>query len=132
MNSINRVGATPAMQAVSWGGQYDIALMLLETGADHRIYRPNSNTRLVHQVKTEDRLRATWSPEQSAAYDRLVAWLEDHGESLQQAGQDVERWQSWSISRGEFRRNMDAETAERKAREAKEKAAAEKADDAAK
>jgi hypothetical protein len=51
----------------------------------------------------------------------VIKWLEDHGESYEAAKADIERWDSWSGAT--FRQKMDAEIAERKARE---KAAAEK------
>jgi hypothetical protein len=50
-----------------------------------------------------------------------VKWLEDHGESYEEAKADIARWDSWSGAT--FRKKRDAEIAERKAGE---KAAAEK------
>jgi hypothetical protein len=50
-----------------------------------------------------------------------VKWLEDHGESYEEAKVDIARWDSWSGAT--FRKKRDAEIAERKAGE---KAAAEK------
>jgi hypothetical protein len=124
LNYMNRVGATPVMQAVSWGGQYDIALMLLRAGADHKVRVLDNNSRLVHLVvKLESRLPYC-TPQQKASYRDLVKWLEDHGESLEEARADHERWRSWSTTTGEFRRKGDAEIARRKAKEAREKAAA--------
>jgi ankyrin repeat protein len=122
LNYISGGEATPPMQATSWGGQYDLALKLLEAGADPSIYKsPDSNSKLVHLLIYEKERRGSlWSPEQKADFERLVEWLEDHGESYDAAKQDVERWHTWSLSRGEFRRNMAAEVAERKRREARE------------
>jgi ankyrin repeat protein len=139
LNHMNGAWTTPVMQAVSWGGQYNIALMLLEAGADWRIYVPKSNTRLIHIVATEEdptagtpvtattrqSRKSIWTPEQAADYEKLVQWLEDHGESIEQARADSQRWQLWNTTPAEFRRKMDAEIAERVAREAGEKAATE-------
>ena len=121
LNQMNGAWQTPVMQAVSWGGQYDVALLLLNAGADHRNYKPKSNTTLVHIVAMEDDRKSTWTSKQAADYEMLVKWLEDHGESIEQANADIKRWQSWIMSTGEYRRKMDAEIAEREAREAKEK-----------
>jgi hypothetical protein len=116
-------GGTPVMQAVTWGGQFDIALIMLEAGADHWTYQHNDYRRLIHVVAGQEyRLREYPAPQQ-AKFHELVKWLEDHGESYEEAKADIERWNSWSRTTGEFRQKMDAEIAERKARE---KAAAEK------
>jgi uncharacterized protein len=127
INHQNANGTTPTMLAVGWGGQYDIALMILKAGADHRIYKPMSNSRLIHQVLAEERRSPTWTPQQRADYEALLQWLIDHGESLEEANADRERWKSWSATTGEYRRKMDAEIAQRKAREAR--AAEEKPDE---
>ena len=50
LNHMNGSWATPVMQAVSWGGRYDIALMMLQAGADYNVYVPKSNTKLIHIV----------------------------------------------------------------------------------
>jgi hypothetical protein len=117
LNYVNGGGVTPAMQAVTWGGQFDIALMFLEAGADPRIYIPESNMRLVHVVAGEARREASWNSKQRADYEKLAQWLEDHGESLKEAKADRERWNSWSHTTGEYRRKIDREVAARKANE---------------
>jgi hypothetical protein len=129
INHMNGAWATPVMQATSWGGQYDIALMLLEAGADYRIYKPKSNSKLVHLVLSQERRSAAWTPQQRADYQKLLGWLEDHGESLQEARADRERWKSWHHFDGEYSSKMDAEIAERKAQEAREEQATDKDDD---
>jgi hypothetical protein len=109
------------MTAVGWGGQYDIALDLLKAGADPKIFQPMSNSKLAHIVAGDEQSRsAIWTAKQKSDFDTLVEWLAEHGESLQQAKADRERWKSWSQTTGEYRRKMDAEIAERKAREARE------------
>jgi hypothetical protein len=110
------------MQAVGWGGQYNLALQLLEAGANHRIYKPKSNSRLIHIVLAEERRKSSWTPQQKADYQNLLGWLTAHGESIEQATSDRDRWKSWSRTTGEYRRKMDAEIAEREAKEAREKA----------
>jgi len=142
VNHLNGGGNTPVMQAVSWGGQYVLALELLRAGADWKIYLPNTNTKLVHLVAMEvdptpnqprtattpQSRKSLWTPQQATDYEELVKWLEDHGESIDVAKADIKRHQSWSGTTGEYRRKLDAEIAERVAREAKDKAAAEETD----
>ena len=130
LDHMDRGGSNPTMTAVGWGGQYDIALMLLEAGADHRVYKPMSNSRLIHIVLAEERRSASWTPQQAADYQALLQWLVDHGESVEEAKADRERWKSWSQTTGEYRRKMDAEIAQRKAREARKQRAAEEAGEA--
>lgn len=119
MNAL-AVGATPVMAAVSWGGQYDIALMMLDAGANFQTYSESGAQRLIHIVVRQERRLVDQSPAQRARFHELVKWLEDHGESYAEAKADLDRWDSWSGE--EFRERMDTEIAERKARE---KAAAE-------
>jgi uncharacterized protein len=133
INHMNGTWATPVIQATSWGGQYDIALMLLESGADHKIYVPQSNSRLIHLVLGEERRRSSvWTPQQRADYQKLVKWLVDHGESIEEAKADLERWNSWSRTTGEYQRKIAAEVAARKAKEAKGEAVAPNAEGGAK
>ena len=53
---------TAAMIAVGWGGQYDIALMLLDAGADPGVYAKLWNRKLVHSVAQEERRIRGWTP----------------------------------------------------------------------
>ncbi len=116
LNHMNGAWATPVMEAAS-GGQYSLASTLLQAGADFKIYMPKSNTRLVHIVVGEERRTPAWTPQQAADYEKLVKWLEDHGESIEQARSDNKRWQSWMTTPDEYRRKMDTEIAEREERE---------------
>jgi hypothetical protein len=85
-------GITPVMVAVAAFAQFDIALQLLEAGADNRAYKTNTNSRLIHTVALSERRLPQCTPEQLADYRMLVEWLEAHGESLEQAKADIERW----------------------------------------
>ncbi len=109
------MGTTPVMQAVSWGGQFDLALGMLEAGANFRAYEENEVQRLIHVVVRQEARLEGGSPEQRAEFQKLVSWLEQRRESYAQAKGDLERWDSWSGAT--FREKMDAEIAERKARE---------------
>jgi len=114
MNALSN-GGTPVMQAVSWFGQYELALIMLEAGADFRKYDESEIQRLIHIVVDQERRLDQYAPEQRAGFHALVKWLEDHGESYEAAKADIARWDSWSGAT--FREKMDAEIAERKARE---------------
>lgn len=121
--NILSAGRTPAMKAVSWAGQYGLANLLLDLGADHRVYEANGMRRLIHVAVREEQAFRENGPQQKADYQALLKRLTDRGESIELARQDLRRWDSWSRTTGEFREKMDAEIAERKARE---KAEAEK------
>jgi hypothetical protein len=107
----------PAMNAVTWGGQYGLANLLLDLGADHMVYEANGMRRLIHFVVLEEQAFRGNDPQQKADYQALLKRLIDRGESVELARKDLQRWDSWSRTTGEFRRKMDAEIAERKARE---------------
>ena len=123
LNHMNGTGVTPVMEAVSTG-QYNIALLLLEKGADYRIYMPRSNeeTRFICVAMKDDR-KGTLSPQLLSDYQKLVKWLEDRGESITKAKEDIKRWQSYNTTPEEYRNKMDAEIAEREVREASAKLA---------
>jgi hypothetical protein len=88
---------------------------------------PKSNEKLIHIVAITHDQKTQWSPQQEKDLQKLIKWLEEHGESLDVAKTDIERWRSYSIGPPEeYRRKMDAEVAEREAREAREKKAAKK------
>jgi hypothetical protein len=117
-------GLSPTMTAVGWGGQYDIALMLLDAGADHTVYIPDNNSKLVHIVVKQERVSEAWTPQQRVNYQKLVKWLEDHGESVEEAKADIKRWASWIGTPAEKARLRRQEIAARKARELREKTSA--------
>jgi ankyrin repeat protein len=113
-------GLTPTMTAVGWGGQFDVALMLLEAGANHTVYIPDNNSKLIHLVVKQERLSASWTPQQRAAYQTLVKWLENRGESIEEAKADFKRWASWTGTPAQKAKLRRQEIAARKAREARE------------
>lgn len=108
-------GRTQAMRAVSWGGQYGLANLLLDLGADHRVYDQKGLRRLIHVVVAEEQAFRGDDPRQKADYQALLQRLTDRGESYEAAKADIARWDSWSNAT--FREKMAAEIAERKARE---------------
>ena len=111
------------MEAVIRFDQYDLALTMLEAGADFRMYMDDEHKRLIHLVAMQEDRLDEYSPEKRAKFRELVKWLEDRGESYEEAKADLARWRSWPRYSGEYDQKMATEIAERKARE---KAAAEK------
>ena len=112
---------TPTVNAVTWGGQYGLANLLLDLGADHRVYEKNGMRRLIHFAVLEEQAFRGDDPQQKADYQALLKRLTDLGESIELARKDIKRWDSWSGAT--YDQKMAAEIAERKARE---KAEAEK------
>jgi ankyrin repeat protein len=66
MNALSN-GGTPVMQAVSWFGQHELALMMLEAGANFRKYGESEAQRLIHIVVKQERRLNEYTPEQRAA-----------------------------------------------------------------
>ncbi|NOX55665.1 MAG: ankyrin [Planctomycetes bacterium] len=114
--------STPAMTAVAWFGQYDIALMLIKAGADPCKYRERSNSRLIHSLAREQRdgRAERCPPELKQAYNELLKIVEERcGVTLEQALKDLDRWahRAMVYEPAEIKRLREQEVAERKARE---------------
>jgi uncharacterized protein len=116
LNQADNAGTTAAMHAAG-RGMFDIALVLIEAGADPSVYQSNQMLKLTHVLVRQERLLEHSTATSKADYDRLVEWLEKHGESLQEAKTDEERWASWGAygleRKGEL---MDQEVKARLAR----------------
>ncbi len=110
-------GTTPVMTAVVYGGQYDIAIFLLELGADFTIHRKVA--RLVHDVVGEKARVEQSSSARRDQYRELVEWLESNGESIKEAEVDSKRWDVWieKYEPKETKKLFDQEVADRLARE---------------
>jgi len=119
MNALSD-GCTPPMKAAGWFKQNDLVLIMLEAGADFRKYDRKDRDRLIHRVVSQEfgtvGLKAL-TPQMQADRAAVIKWLEDRGESYEEAKADIERWDSWGRTTGEYDRKMHAEIAERKARE---------------
>ena len=116
LDYVDANGDTAMMLAARWGGQYDIALVLLESGANPFIYKANSNLRLAHMVELESLHRQkVWTPRQSKDFRQLVKRLEERGESFVEIRKDFARWKAESagMSTSQMARLRDAEIAAR-------------------
>lgn len=81
----------PAMEAVNMN-QYALALSVLEAGADPSLYQPDDVRKLIHVVLRAGSRRPSGATKMPPEYERLVEWLEQHGETLEQAREDEARW----------------------------------------
>ncbi len=95
LNHKNGSGFTPPMEAVAFLSQYDIALLLLQNGADPEINMSHGNARLIHIVVSHETRETGIPPASRGDWQRLVAWLEVHGENANEAKEDIKRWASW-------------------------------------
>lgn len=95
---------TPVMIAAGMFAQYDVALFLLESGADPTLYQDDYLYKLTHLIAISDKTISLASPQQKADYEKLIAWLEDHGESMQVAEQDRLRLRSYIENHSEHER----------------------------
>ncbi len=120
-------GRTAPLSAVGWFQQYDLALFLLENGANPKLYDERQNSRLIHLVvgRQQNPTFKHEAPIIQEQHRRLLDWLVAHGESIQEAERDLARWQSWGAKADVDRiRLREEETAARKAKEATEREAA--------
>ena len=99
---------TPADCAVSYFGQYDLALILLESGADYFHHRPDHTARLIHELEGAGRRKDSWDQKTRTDFQNLVKWLEERGESIDEAAKDKLRWRQWRAD-GTFEQNMAKE-----------------------
>jgi ankyrin repeat protein len=84
----------PDMAAVM-AHQYDVALMMLQAGADPKLYQPDGERKFIHVVLDQNRFLKdykVYAPQKLAEYQALVDWLEQHGESLAAAQADEDHW----------------------------------------
>jgi hypothetical protein len=109
-------GVTPAMCAVRWGGQYWIALLLLDAGADPDAYDHSLLQKLIHQVVEEEPRSLRLDAKSQADYRELVQRLVNHGDSAEQAQKDLERWKK-PLSPQQFKELREKAVAERLERE---------------
>jgi uncharacterized protein len=125
------IADNPFISAITWGGQYDLALFLIENGADYKIYEPsNQLTRGIHFLAQAPMgLLKIAGPQQKADYEKLVKFLEEHGETIEAANKDWARWEANLVRFGsKTADNMkEQEIADRKMREQAEREAKEAA-----
>lgn len=108
------VDITPLILSAYHGGQYELAMFLIDSGADIHAYQDNGVNKLTHAlVKAEKTLLKIVTAHQRADYDKLVKYLEQHGESLDEARTDLKRWEEWNGSLRELYQREKEERIER-------------------
>ncbi|HEY4312302.1 MAG TPA: hypothetical protein VGN12_22835 [Pirellulales bacterium] len=118
LNRFCRWNLTYPVTGAVQSSQFGAALVLLEAGADPKLYEPDGERKLIHAVlHTKKRTLQYLPPERVAEFDALVAWLAQHGETLDQAQADEDEWQAiykkYGIARGK-----EKIVAQRKAKQA--------------
>ncbi len=92
INSIGWCGCTPIMNAVV-SRRFDLALHLLELGADPGIYVEGTNQKLIHYVvRTEENPNLPLTGRAKALQMQLLQELADRGEDAEAARADNKRW----------------------------------------
>ncbi|MBX9652335.1 hypothetical protein K2Y11_01820 [bacterium] len=87
-------GGTPLRSSVvSRRSALDVTLLLLKAGADYKKTYYKGRMRLIHELAQEsERKQSWWNSQEKRNYFEVVKWLEKHGESMDAARADIERW----------------------------------------
>lgn len=113
-------GASLAYFALDTFVDREVALHLLEKGTDPNL-RTVMNRKIIHLLVQPKPPSDNFKINQMNA--KLLKWLTDHGQSVEEAKKDWKRWESWeSLAPTDRTRLLKAEVAETRAREAAEKA----------
>ncbi|TWU19084.1 Ankyrin repeats (3 copies) [Allorhodopirellula heiligendammensis] len=124
INAIDHLEATPIETAVGRFGQYDLAIELLEMGADPTIASDERLGNTIHSVlankRSVDNGKGVMFPREYAAIERFLAALQVKGYDVDQAQEDIERWAELSKQNpsrpGWFRKNEILRLKKRNAR----------------
>ena len=84
----------PVTQAVHYH-KYDVALLLLEAGADPNATRRRDESKIVHTLLRHELDQIADMPEFEADFRALVDWLKEHGQSFEEARADLEQDGTW-------------------------------------
>ncbi|MEQ8848313.1 ankyrin repeat domain-containing protein [Botrimarina sp.] len=115
-------GVTPAMRALLWGGQYDLAAELVRLGASldvrQHIYQTNVGLRTLPHFVAEELLKPRpAAPDLTESLQGLVDLLEREGVDMDAAKQDIVRWRGISGTPLQRKRAFLAEAREIAAKE---------------
>ncbi|TWT55380.1 Ankyrin repeats (3 copies) [Allorhodopirellula solitaria] len=96
LNEIDHLEATPIETAVGRYGQYDLAIELLEMGADPTVASDERLGNTIHSVlvikRSVDNRRGVKIPREYASMQRFISALRSEGYDVDQAQEDIERW----------------------------------------
>ncbi|WDI44121.1 ankyrin repeat domain-containing protein [Bremerella sp. P1] len=108
INGRGRSGDTPLMRAAGWGGQYGIALFLLQNGADPMVRQQPSLLNFVDVfVESENINPKSWTTQQQSDFEQIENWLTDHGISVANVRSDHQRWNRWIKNHPEVESHKD-------------------------
>ncbi len=92
-HSAGRVICTPLCAAISFGGQYELAIELLQRGADPNRVSATGLKSAAHQVAEEYVLPThSVTPGRKEVFVLLEEAKKDHGADFDQANRDIEEW----------------------------------------
>lgn len=100
LDAFNKSHRTPVMFAIGYGGQYEIALMLLQSHANPKVHSPATIYRLVHCVVSAERSLSDRSLATPPALKEIKRILDEQGESFVEAQSDLDRWHHWAFFYG--------------------------------
>lgn len=90
-------GTPPILAAVSFGGQYDLAMFLLELGAVPTAYDRHGSSTLAHILaRQRDGILRNTSREHLDQYIKLTSKLEQFDILVEEARIDTDRWRTYN------------------------------------
>lgn len=103
INAIDRLEATPIETAVGRFGQYDLAIQLIELGANPTVTSHTQLGNTIHSVlaskRSVDQGHGLKIPEEYEDMERFIATLRDRGYDVDEALEDLKRWAKLSKQR---------------------------------
>ncbi|MGL6195145.1 MAG: ankyrin repeat domain-containing protein [Thermoguttaceae bacterium] len=88
LDYVDQTDGTAVLMAASWGGQFDIALDILNAGASYNLCKDNGGTFLHFILKNKKFIKQRYSEKQSQDYDAIIKFLESRGADLEGAEKD--------------------------------------------
>jgi hypothetical protein len=96
----------------------EIVSLMLENGLNHLVYDEFDQQRLVHYLlRAKSQLRDIDSA-QATGCERVLTWLKDHGEDIEEARADLARWATYKGTPAMIKDLYDRDIQARKEREA--------------
>jgi hypothetical protein len=117
IDGCGETGRNAAMHAASRPIPEIVSLML-ENGLNHLVYDEFDQQRLVHYLlRAKSQLRDIDSA-QATGCERVLTWLKDHGEDIEEARADLARWATYKGTPAMIKDLYDRDIQARKEREA--------------
>jgi hypothetical protein len=110
-------GKTAAMCAAAFP-RPRLVLMMLEKGIDASAYDEHDRQRLVHYTLTGIEYLHESQTDKARDCEKLLTWLKDHGEDIEEARADLARWATYKGTPAMIKDLYDRDIQARKEREA--------------